>query len=358
MNDMGDEKRPPGRHANVFLIPPRLGDEDRFTAYWHYLLSRTPSLGQALLNYIAKKCNRESTRFLSAHDHPGIDPLKHPDFEIEGKDYSILFEHKLTAELGPLQLEKYLSLTRGRKRFLALVSSRHHSISPKVLAYPSYLLPQIGIPHFTWQEFSEILKKYRRISLVAEFVEFMEITGVTFQPWGRLGDPFVNPAAEKAIRDVLQEVAKRTRRKGCMIRLSRRTIGMQYRKPLPGIHLIYYWFSPQFQTFDRRTAGRTLMASVWIKHGKRVTLSSIRPVLSDAYGYLPRTEPRIFVTDEVVKSTWDPSVFKERCYRASLAVILGKDKNAALRNILDFITAVEANLTGHLPLTQETRPTG
>ena len=343
-------------NANIFLIRSNLGPEDRFTAYWHYLVATAPGLGQVLLDYIAQRCNRESTRFIAAYDHPAVDASNHPDFAIEGEGYSILWEHKLDAELGPLQLERYLSLTTPGKMFLGLVSTRQHAISPEVSAHPAYLRPSGDTPHFTWQEFSELLKRNRRKSIVAEFIEFMDVTGLTLQRWGKLGDPFVDSHAEKAIRDVLRKTAKRTRRKGCVIIQSPRSIGMQYRKPLPGIHLICYSFSPNFQTDDRRIAGRTIGASMWVKHDGPNEQESIEPVLSDAYGYLPGTEPRIFVSDSVARSTWDCHLFVERLYLASLAAILGKDKETALKNILGFIAAVEANLNGSLNVKQQVRP--
>jgi hypothetical protein len=55
---------------NVFLISPRKGPEDRFTAQWAYLLHNHPELGQRVVDHLCGAAGRPSSRFVQADDHP------------------------------------------------------------------------------------------------------------------------------------------------------------------------------------------------------------------------------------------------------------------------------------------------
>lgn len=327
-------------NPNLFLINPKLGPEDRFTAHWHYILTIFPGLGQQVLDYVVKKSGIPSTRFLAAIDHPVGDQCNRPDFEIKGEDYSIVFEHKIASELGNQQLERYLGVVSERKQqtYLAFVSSRLHEIKEAVTGHPNYLKPKESSCHFTWQEFGEILKK-SRLGLVKEFVHYMDVQGLLKMPWAGLGDPFTDATAEAALREALRTAAENTRRKGGSIRMSTKSIGMEYRKPLPGIHLIYFYASPQFSGADERLSGRIFSANVWVKHEG----GYVQPKLPEAWGCLEGIPP-IYVSDEVGPSSWDAELFVERRYEAALIVLLGKSRAEAVNNLTDFVGAVLSHL--------------
>jgi len=337
---------------NLFLVSPKLSQEDRFTAHWHYILTAFPSVGQQVIDYVAKKSGIPPTRFLAAVDHPTGDQRNRPDFEIEGDDYSIVFEHKIVSELGNQQLERYLGVVSEREQttYLSFVSSRLHEIQEAVTGHPRYLRPNESASHFTWQEFGEILKK-SRLGLVKEFVHYMGVQGLLNMPWAGLGDPFTDEIAGSALREVLRTVAENTRRKGCSIRMSTKSIGMEYRKPLPGIHLIYFYASPHFAGADERLSGRVFSASVWIKHEGGYA----QPKLPDAWGYID-SEPRIYVSDEIRRSSWDTELFVERRYEAAFTQLLGNSRSEAANNITDFVHAVLSHLeieTGLIPESRE-----
>ena len=190
---------------NIFRINPKLAGEDRFTAYWHYLLVTFPSVGQSILDRVAQSAKLPKTLFVSAIDHPPGDQNNRPDFEIEGDDYCIVFEHKIAAELGEQQLQRYLRIVsaRQKKTYLAFVSARTSKIADEVLSHSLYVRPCGELEHFTWQELGAGLKK-ERYSLVKEFLQYMEIEGLLRMPWAGLGDPFIDSSAEQALRGVLK----------------------------------------------------------------------------------------------------------------------------------------------------------
>ncbi|MDD2743129.1 MAG: hypothetical protein PHV02_12705 [Rhodocyclaceae bacterium] len=329
---------------NIFRINPKLSGEDRFTAYWHYILSSYPTTGQSILDQIALSAELPKTRFISAIDHPIGDQKNRPDFEIEGEDYNILFEHKIFSELGEQQLERYLKLAsvRAKKTYLAFVSARNHKLEDMILSDPLYIQPRGEAQHFTWQVLGAELKR-ERYGLVKEFLQYMEMEGLLTMPWAGLGDPFIDSKAENALREVLKEVANDTRKQGCSIRHSSKSIGTEYRKPLTGIHLIYIYASPHFSSEDERLSGRLMYASVWIKHPG----GFLQAKLPDAYGSFDGS-PQVFVSDEVVQSSWDKDLYRERLYMASLPKILGKSQIEARRNIREFIQLIIEHLENNL----------
>jgi len=121
--------------ANVFLVSPDLGPEDRLTAYWHYVLDALPGGGQAFVDHVSSRSGLAQSKFLGSVDHPRGDRVNRPDFLIRCRDYDVLFEHKLDSLLGRRQLERYLTLcqTRGQKLALVAASSlplEHQSAIP------------------------------------------------------------------------------------------------------------------------------------------------------------------------------------------------------------------------------------
>ena len=98
--------------ANIFLVSPAFGPEDRLTAYWHYVLEAVPGVGQAFVDHVSSRSGLAPSTFLGSVDHPRGDRVNRPDLLIRCQDYDVLFEHKLDSPLGRNQLERYLVLCR------------------------------------------------------------------------------------------------------------------------------------------------------------------------------------------------------------------------------------------------------
>lgn len=55
--------------SNIFLLPPELGEEDRFTAYFHYAIDNISELGQAIVDFLLIQSGKSSSRFIKAVVH-------------------------------------------------------------------------------------------------------------------------------------------------------------------------------------------------------------------------------------------------------------------------------------------------
>ena len=97
---------------NIFMINSALGLEDALTAYWHYVLSVVPGLGQHFVDSICRSSGLAASSFIGAIDHPSGDSANHPDLLIQCRDWKLLFEHKVDSPLGDRQLERYLELAK------------------------------------------------------------------------------------------------------------------------------------------------------------------------------------------------------------------------------------------------------
>ena len=122
--------------------------------------------------------------------------------------------------------------------------------------------------------------------------------------------------------------------------VSRVALGLEVRKPLPGIHLAYVHAMPSLEEWDPRVEGRALRMSVWVRRAGQ------RRVLSRAYGYLRGSEPRIFVDDDNRWATWNPQVWIERDYVTSLPAVLGRSPSGAADRITAFVETCFAHLQG------------
>ncbi|MBP7778314.1 MAG: PD-(D/E)XK nuclease family protein [Acidobacteria bacterium] len=105
---------------NIFMIDPALGPEDALTAYWHYLLSVVPGLGQSFVDAVCRASGLAVSEFLGAIDHPYGDSDNRPDLLIQCREWSLLFEHKYLSPVGPGQLHRYVELAQSRGWKLAL----------------------------------------------------------------------------------------------------------------------------------------------------------------------------------------------------------------------------------------------
>lgn len=335
--------------SNIFLMREGLGPEDRLTFSWAYVLNAERRLGQKVIDLICARTELPEAEFLAAIDHPEGTQRDRPDFLLKTSKWSMVLEHKLEAGLGVKQLERYLEYVGdGQRTYLGLVAPRLMDVTPAVLRHPRYRKPK-GAQHFLWQDFFPLLERSKS-ELVQDFGLYLGALGVTPWQWGRLGDPFTNPVAEAALREVLDTVAERLREPGRRVVPSRRTLGFEIRKPLPGVHLCYLYATPSIEEWDERVPGRALVMNAWVK--RRTT----RPRFGAAYGYLRGSQPRIFVSDALVRSSWNPDVYREREFMTPLGEILGRSEVGAEARILEFVKRCLGHLQGRGYLLEEERP--
>lgn len=316
-----------------------LGREDRLTFSWAYVLSTAPGLGQRFVDLVSGRTGLPEAEFLAAIDHPEGTQRDRPDFLLKTSKWSMVLEHKLDAGLGVKQLERYLEYAGGgRRMYLGFVAPRLMDVAPAVLRHPRYRKPK-GTQHFLWQDFFPLIERSKS-KLAQDFGEYLGALGVTPWQWGRLGDPFTNPSAEAALREVFREVAVRLREPGRMVVPSRLTLGLEIRKPLPGIHLSYLYASPSIEEWDARVPGRALVMNAWVLR------SSNRRRLPKAFGYLRGTEPRIFVDDDDRLANWPPYPHAERVFSTALPPILGRSPSGAAGRITAFVERCFGHLQG------------
>ena len=326
--------------ANIFLLNPRLCREDRLTANWSYLLEAVPSLGQRFTDWLSDRTGLPRTGFVTCIDHPAGTARDRPDFRLQARHWSIIFEHKLDARLGVAQMERYLEFVRAdRRTFLALLAPRLVDVPKEVLRHQRYVNPKRHSNHFLWQQLFPLVSSTRG-RLASDFAEYLRAEGVSPSSWGSIGDPFTDEIASTALREALADVAKKLRAPGRSCRVSPKAHGLQIRRPVPGIHLAYLSARPSIEEWDPRLLGRVFQLSVYVR---RLTN---RPKLSDAFGYLRGTTPQIFVNDANRQVRWDRTVYFERCYMISLNPVLGRSVSSASRQITEFVNACFKHLVG------------
>ena len=326
----------------------RLGPEDRLTYSWAYLLNTERKIAQKVVDQISARTGLPSTDFVAAIDHPSGTQRDRPDFLLKTSKWSMVLEHKLDAELGVKQLERYLEYVGdGRRTYLGLVAPRLMDVSPAVRRHPRYRKPK-GTQHFLWQDFFPLIERSKS-KLVQDFGLYLESLGIKPWQWGRLGDPFTNPAADAALRELLGAVADRLRAPGRQVIPSRRTLGLEIRKPLPGVHLCYLHAASSIEEWDARLQGRTLVMNAWVKR------KTTRPRFGLAYGYLRGSQPRIFVTDDLARSSWDRDLYREREFMTPLGDVLGRAPAGAEKRIADFVDRCFVHLQGKGYLVEQER---
>jgi hypothetical protein len=260
-----DAARPNIFHSNA--IP---GDEDRFTAHWHYLLDCHPELGQRVLDRIADRCGLLRTKFQGAEDHPWFTIESRPDFVLRGEAYDVLCEHKLDAGLGELQLERYCALvTEQRRAHVVLIGKAPVVVPTALIDSAVYRGPKAhptssGIcGHFLWEDFHDLVADTPG-RLAADFLAYMNGLGLEPWVWGAIGDPFTSEDARGHFRRIWIDIAPRLRRPGSVVKADPVGLGLQYQRPLPGVDLI--WVGPYLVLDpppDPRAKGRVMVARVW-----------------------------------------------------------------------------------------------
>jgi hypothetical protein len=320
---------------NVFLVSPWLGEEDRFTSHWHYLLDVHPEVGQRVVDHIAGQTGLGQSTFLGAEDHPETSLEDRPDFVLRCADYDLLCEHKVDSALGVRQLERYCALRFDRPTHVVFVARNRTLISDEVLAHPHYRRPERTIQHFLWEDFYPVVSASSG-RLLAEFVAYMDHMGM--RPWqiAKFGDPFNDIDAAEQFRRLWDSVIERLRASGRRVKRDPNGLGLQISK-LDDIHLA--WVGPE----------KTVRKHEW---------TSTTPVLRfRLFDYAPANAPATL--DEVsgempfsggIAAFRTPSDERvgdypvRREYRIDLEPVLSMEPSLAQAHVTDFVTAVLQHL--------------
>ncbi|MGE3276482.1 MAG: hypothetical protein AB7O67_15320 [Vicinamibacterales bacterium] len=328
---------------NIFLVDPVLCPEDRLTAYWHYVLSVVPGLGQAFADAISETAGLQPSPFLGAIDHPYGDSQNRPDLLIQCRDWSVLFEHKLDSPVGPRQLQRYGALAASRGWKFALLSAWRLELPDEVLRSPSYVSPSAtgGPPHFMWQDLPPLLGAVDH-HLAREFAEFLEWAGLGKFSWAGLGDPFIDTAAARALLDLYDSIGKSFRRPGVQCRKSASSLIYQIRTPFAPVHLINVGPLQSVAQESPTVRGPVMGVWVWISRpgaGDRRVLS-----VEDA-------EIKLGPTSVTVKNHLDgrrlpyaKPVYNERSYYVPLDYVLQASTRSSAQRLAQFVEAVAGHL--------------
>ncbi len=320
---------------NIFLIDPRLGAEDALTAYWHYLLSVVPGLGQRFVDAVCEASGLGPTAFIGAIDHPYGDSANHPDLLLQCRDWSLLFEHKLDSPVGPRQLHRYLDLAQSRGWKFALMTANRIQVPEDVLGSLGFVKPLGGDrpAHFLWQDLHPILRAANH-HLTTEFAEFLELNGLGKFSWAGLGDPFTDKEAAESLVGLYQAVGERFRREGALCRPSANSLIYQIRTPFAPIHLINIGPLQSVAQEVPALRGPVMGVWVWVQRSipdQRLLSMSTTPTTLD--------NSALTVTDHerTIGLRYDGRIHCERSYYIPLDQILPDTLPASGERLTEFV---------------------
>jgi hypothetical protein len=326
---------------NVFLIDPRLGPEDALTAYWHYVLSVVPGVGQAFLDHVCAASGLAPSRFMGVVDHPIGEQANRPDLLLQSSAHQILFEHKLDAPLGRRQLRRYVELGSRKGQKVALLAAGHVDINDEVLDSPVYVRPTTAghANHFLWQDLHPILAAANH-HLAEEFAELLEYWGLGRFSWGGRGNPFIDPDAQAALVSLYDSIKAEYAVQGIQCRRSANSTIYQLRTPFPPVHLINVGPLLSVAQWNPSLRGPVMGLWVWVRRTRpeqrflgagntRIAGTSLPITIRD------HEDPRSPLP-------YAPDVYGERTYYAPLDHVLRPSRKESERRLVRFVhTAVE-----------------
>ncbi|MGE0039593.1 MAG: hypothetical protein AB7H88_14500 [Vicinamibacterales bacterium] len=328
---------------NIFLVDPVLGPEDRLTAYWHYVLSVVPGLGQRFVDTISEASGLRPTVFLGAVDHPYGDSVSRPDLLIQCRDWTVLFEHKLDSPVGPSQLQRYgaLALSRGWK--FALLAAWRLAVPDEVRRSPSYVSPSAadGPEHFMWQDLPDILGSVDH-HLSREFAEFLEWAGLGKFSWAGMGDPFIDPGAAKTLLGLYDSIGKSFREQGLLCRKSASSLIYQIRKPFMPVHLVNIGPLQSVAQENPTLRGPVMGVWVWIRRSG----SGEHRVLSAGKSEIKQGGMSIIVDNhhDDRRLGHEKTVYNERSYYVPLDYVLQQSVSLSEQRLKQFVQAAVQHL--------------
>ena len=310
--------------SNLFLVSASLGPEDRFTAHWCGLLAAYPDLAQRVVDRMAALAGLPKATFRAIVDHPPVTASDRPDCLLRTDKYDVICEHKLTAPVGPKQLERYLAHA-GPRTYLALIATQRLELPQAVTTSKRYLLPsgKSSARHFLWRDFYSTVAEFPS-PLVEQFRIYMEGLGMNPLHWGSSGDPFIEMAAAAAFRELYEPLIAALRAKGIKSVRRSNSLGLQIRHPHPEVPLFYVAPTQWDGLIEIPLIGRLLTMTAWA-NGDGETLP-------DQTGFVSGNGPPVFVsTYEGAPAHWRPGVYAERNYYVRLDELLQADRRESAK---------------------------
>lgn len=329
--------------TNIFRIASsELGPEDKFTAFLHYLIHNTPSIGQRIIDVICQKSGLAPATFDMAIDHPPGDSENKPDFMLSCKEFDILCEHKLDSDLGDRQLERYLGLLKDwhRTAYLVLITGRNHTIQDEVLQSNNYLRPKdSAIPFFCWEDFYPIIASHSE-RLAQDFLIYMNDLGIAPCP---LPGDWVQLFQSRIVADGFYEATKELRsyftQMGAQCQADPSRLGCQVKYPINWLHLLYFYVSKVAKPTALGVEPPYLIARVFIRKAEVGHIMHLGTEdICTADGLIVGR-----ALDEI--ATWDKSLTLRYEYIGSLKNYLVGNPNEIRAKLLSFGQAVFEHVT-------------
>ncbi|MBH24225.1 MAG: hypothetical protein CMH57_07205 [Myxococcales bacterium] len=330
--------------TNIFLISDGLGPEDRFTTHLAYLLENIPELGQAWANLLLERSGRPTATYQRCVDHPPLSPSHEdlPDFMLDCGEVQIVCEHKLDAQLGPDQLERYLALeTRGDQGYLALISSVLHPVADAVANHPDYLRPtDRDATHFSWSDLYPLVEA-RDERLAVEFSDYMRRLGM--KPWRPPADwatLFDSAEAGEAFAAQWELVRAHFRPWAERCQKSAGGRGFEVRKPAPWLHLMYLCVVRPSRSSNIAADEPYLAARIYINSVEHTTeMNAVQREAEQELTFshcVVRSHPMA----DPAPSSMSNDVKLSREFRTDLLPLLELEKPALRQELLNFAVGV------------------
>jgi hypothetical protein len=330
--------------ANIYRIAASgLVPEDKFTASLKHLIDHHPAIGQGIVDAITQSAGLGSTKFRKAEDHPLGNAESKPDFLFSCSDFDILCEHKLESNLGERQLERYLGLKRDKPTYLVLITNRSHSVSEDVLRSKNYLRPSDSlVPHFSWERFYPIIAASPKL-LAKEFAEYMYEIGMAPSPlpknWAQL---FSDTDTAEAFYDRTKELRAFFSQLGAKCQADPTRLGFQVRKPLPWLHLLYFYAFKAVQPPVTGVRMPHICVNMFVKKNE---LDLVRKFSERAVESIPTRNNTIVGRGAREVASWDENLLLVYECIGSLEDYLTEDPAETKARLLDFGRAVFDQVT-------------
>lgn len=337
--------------SNIFLLPPNLSKKERFAASWEYLLENIQDLGQELVDFLAQRSGRRSSRFIKAVSYPFISSDVQPELILECQDFDIICDHRLESELSKHSLDAYFVLAKfqTKQTYVVLISNSYCLISPETLASDLaqryYLQPRDEInssmPYFCWQDIYALVAQ-REERLAHEFAEYMHF--MDMQPWqhSAWGQLFINPDVAKSFSDKWLPTINYFQDLGITSKQSGYS-ALEIVYPLPWLQLLYVYATRSIQHNDLQAVSPYLVATIWIK-GDEVDLIRSFHGISEQFTLSENTKVTVEIRASLADGLWMMKTGNRpklaATYYTSLDRIVSTDYEQVQQNLLAFTTAV------------------
>jgi len=328
---------------NIFTISHRMNEEDIFTYSLHYLIDNHPDIGQAISDFILENSGMEPQNFLYSTDHPVGTQTEKPDFMLSCEKFDIICEHKLNADLGNRQLQRYLALERDKQFVLALISNGVKQVPDDVLSDEKYLNPiHTEVNHFRWQSLFPIIERFD-YRLSNEFIAYMIRHGM--KPIGDISwrGLFDDSDTASVFGQLWDETLAYFKGIGASCKLDAKKLSIQVSRPSEYVHLLFPFVSSDLTQSNENVIGPYIGARLYIDRGKYSTLQ------------LQNYEMPIVVNDNFIyqinlssRARWNKNLECIAEYACSLDPILNGDNDSIRHSMLDIFSTINDNVNQRL----------